>query len=286
MDTLTKDQSQKSKPMTWTDLDSTISSLVSEAGPTPSNSQDGPAIERSGQDLVHVSHSRQRVLDGEQMTLDIYGPNSPASLASGNLQRSLESKLVARMDLDGSPEYVLTWKRWDMPSGPPICALRASARRTGGRGFSGWATPTAKDEARGNAPARPQDTGIPLSQMVVTGHGTPTSRDHKSESTPNQARAMETNSRLSAEAMLAGYPTPNAMDGGQTSRGGDRKGELLIGGLVRGLNTDSSNTPTAKSAGYRLNLRFSLWLMGYNPDVWWGSRVQETLSSRKPRRNL
>ena len=29
------------------------------------------------------------------------------------------------------------------------------------------------------------------------------------------------------------WPTPNAMDGGQTSRGGDRKGELLMGGLVQ-----------------------------------------------------
>ncbi len=34
------------------------------------------------------------------------------------------------MVASGSPLYELTWKSWDMPSGAPICALRASARRT------------------------------------------------------------------------------------------------------------------------------------------------------------
>lgn len=31
----------------------------------------------------------------------------------------------------------------------------------------------------------------------------------------------------------SGWPTPNAMEGGQTSRGGDRKGEKLMGGLAK-----------------------------------------------------
>lgn len=35
--------------------------------------------------------------------------------------------------------------------------------------------------------------------------------------------------------VLEGWPTPNAMEGGSTSRGGDRKDEMLIGGLVHGL---------------------------------------------------
>jgi DNA (cytosine-5)-methyltransferase 1 len=31
----------------------------------------------------------------------------------------------------------MTWKRWAMPSGPPICALRALAHRTSGSGSTG-----------------------------------------------------------------------------------------------------------------------------------------------------
>lgn len=33
--------------------------------------------------------------------------------------------------------------------------------------LSGWPTPTAQDSSRGSLPPRPQDTGIPLSQMVA-----------------------------------------------------------------------------------------------------------------------
>jgi len=34
------------------------------------------------------------------------------------------------MGVNGLPEFALTWKQVDMPSGVPICALLASARRT------------------------------------------------------------------------------------------------------------------------------------------------------------
>jgi hypothetical protein len=74
-------------------------------------------------------------------TKDISGRNSEDSLTSADLQLSLESRLQANLDVNGSPEYVLTWKKWDMQSGPPICALRASARRTSGKDCTGWPTP-------------------------------------------------------------------------------------------------------------------------------------------------
>src|SRR5690606_17072434 len=49
------------------------------------------------------------------------------------------------MGVDGSPEYDLTWSQWDMPWGPPIFRLRASARRTSGNGCGGWRTPSGSD---------------------------------------------------------------------------------------------------------------------------------------------
>jgi hypothetical protein len=95
------------------------------------------------------------------------------------------------MDVNGSLEYELTWKELDMPSGPPICALRASVRRTNAKGYigwptpteddannitrdsgqfqslAGWSSPTVQDGSRGDKPPRPWDTGIPLSQQVL-----------------------------------------------------------------------------------------------------------------------
>lgn len=41
------------------------------------------------------------------------------------------------MDVNGSPEYTLTWRHWAIGSLPPICALRGRGRRTSGSGSSG-----------------------------------------------------------------------------------------------------------------------------------------------------
>jgi hypothetical protein len=62
----------------------------------------------------------------------------------------LESKLKAELAVDGSLEYVLTWKHWGIGSPPQICALRARGRHIGDSGYFGpvgWATPTATDSS-------------------------------------------------------------------------------------------------------------------------------------------
>ena len=91
-----------------------------------------------------------------------------------------------------------------MPSGVPICALRASARRTSGSGCTGWPTPKTKT-------------------------GGPESAERKRE----LGRTESGGSDLEAVALVSGWPTPNAMEGGQTSRGGDRKDEPLMGGVAK-----------------------------------------------------
>ena len=97
--------------------------------------------------LAHVPVSRFRALESESAmpTNDTCGPLFLTSSPSAGLQRSLESRLRARMDASGSAEYELTWREQDMPAGLPICALRASGRRTSGKGSTGWATPTSRD---------------------------------------------------------------------------------------------------------------------------------------------
>jgi hypothetical protein len=133
--------SSMSEPTTSSDMSSVTSSRVSAAGHLLSNSLDGPPIAKSG--LGHVRVSRFRAQDSEKAmpTNDTSGPLFTASSPSATLQRSLESRLRARMDVNGSPEYALTWSSWDMPSGPPICALRALGRRKAVSGYIGWPTP-------------------------------------------------------------------------------------------------------------------------------------------------
>ena len=56
-------------------------------------------------------------------TVVISGRSSTDSSRRAARQRSLESRLTARMDLSGSPEFTLRWKYSDTMFGGPICRL-------------------------------------------------------------------------------------------------------------------------------------------------------------------
>ncbi len=127
-------------PATSPDTTNAISSLASADGPTPSDSADGPMTGPSGLVPAPVSRFRARDSAKAMPTNDTSGPLFTTSSPSARLQLSLESKLRTAMDVNGSPEFVLIWKQWDMPAGVTICALRASARRRHGRESFGWPT--------------------------------------------------------------------------------------------------------------------------------------------------
>jgi hypothetical protein len=137
------DQFSMFDPPTSEGTTSATSLPESAAGPTPSDLPDGPTTAPSGPAPVPVSRFRARASKKAMPTSDTSGPLFTNSSPSADLQRSLENRLRQRMAGSGSPEYALTWKMHDMPSGPPICALRASGRRTSGKDFSGWPTPNA-----------------------------------------------------------------------------------------------------------------------------------------------
>ncbi len=104
--------------------------------------------EKCGQEAAPANPSAVQENKKERPTNGTSGPLFATSSPSADLQRSLENRLHQNLDVSGSPEYALKWKTWDMLSGPPICALRASARRTSGKDFGGWPTPTALDRPR------------------------------------------------------------------------------------------------------------------------------------------
>lgn len=199
---------RKSRDQMSKDLPNVTFSLELEAGPTPCDSPNGKMINQSGQVAVLASRSLKQEKGKWTKTSATFGPLFENSSPSADLQSRLESKFARRMAAFGSPEYELTWKRWDMCSGPSILALRAAARRKSDSGFigwpspkaqngtgagihgdggkdlqtvvqlCGWVSPTAQDGTRGNLPPRSWDTGIPLSQQVIF-TGWATTRDHK-----------------------------------------------------------------------------------------------------------
>lgn len=247
---------------TSTDTRKHISSVASAVGHSHLDSLDGRQLRLHGPAPAPASPTRQPAKDSETQTQGTSGRSSCGSSASASLQSCLESRLRANLGANGSPEYALTWKHWDMPSGPPICALRASARRTSGKGYSGWPTPDANAGERfGQNPDR-----------------------------INRQRSFTINDAARTTEHLTGWPTASARDwkdGRASQETMNRNSRPLNEQVVHGLTPDSSTAETAKpAASPTLNPAFSRWLMAF-PETWdaaspnwlaW-SRVQELIAS-------
>lgn len=111
-------------------------------------------------------------------TAATYGRRSGDSSATAALQSSMANRLQAMTDVHGSPEYALRWKSWDMLLGAPICALRASGRRTSGSGCTGsvkgWATPTSRDHKDGDCNLEVNPISARLGRQVLISSHAPT----------------------------------------------------------------------------------------------------------------
>jgi len=197
------DPSPKCSPMNSRATPSATSSPASASGLTPSDLPAGMTRGLFGQAVALASRSRQQASNSAPPTSGTCGQPSSASSRSAALQLSLASKLQVLLEGTGSPLYALIWRHWDMQSGPQICALRARAHRTSGSGSIGWPTPRVTMTGGNDGPAQ------------------------------KKARGAHSGLELPAAANLTGWPTPNTMTGGQTSRGGDRIGEPLMAGAAQ-----------------------------------------------------
>lgn len=223
-------------------------------GNTPFASPDGPPISPYGQAPVPVSRFRARDSGVAMPINDTSGPLFTASSPSAALQLSLENRLRAVTDVNGSPEYELTWKHWDMPSGVPICALVASARRTSGNGCTGWPTPVVNDGTGSQYAYAGGDHSKPVLKLPgaaqMAGWATPTTRDHK--------------------------------DGASTLENTPVNG--LLGRQVSLSPALTENSAVSQPKRASLNPRFSLWLIGF-PIEWARCAERVMRSPRKLQRN-
>lgn len=210
----------------------------------------------------------------------IYGLISTTSWWSVALQWSLESRLQALTDLNGSPEYVLTWSTQDVPLSRPIIRLRARERRkyanASGGARSGWPMPAARDYRFPN-----------IKSYSARGGG-------KKGEQLNNLVAQVVNYQSSAHppvSLRAGYPTPTVADSrnsrnatcGWENKGGNHKEGVTLSDLAymetHGEVTTGSKAPT--KGGAVLNPAFVLWLQGFR-SAWLRCAPEAIPSALKP----
>ena len=243
-----------SNPKTSKATTSAISSPESPDGPSRLSWQEFRQMHRSGPDHVPVSRFRAQDSEKDMPIEDTSGPLFNTSSPSAGLQRSLASRLRAKMAGSGSPLYALTWSEWDMPAGVAICRLRASGHRTSGSGSSGWPTPKATERPSSvNSPN--WSPGLTLTDAVM-GWPTPNAGPQNDTDTKWQERRA----RIKAErkngngfgmttgmaASLTGWPTPDT----QNARDGTKRRKITDEAAKRGASRGLSLHHAAVLVGW------------------------------------
>jgi len=318
MELLTNDQSPKFEQLTLFDTLNATSSPELADGVSHSSLQDGPKIVPSGPVHVPVSLSAQRERDSLKPTNVTCGQLSSISSRSAALSMSLGNKLQAQLVTVGSMEYRQTWNLKTTPAGRQYWAHTAFSAPIKDKGFIGWPTPITNDatgsthcygktlsdgtkEKLWKLPGAAKLAGWPTPDVnaMNLGEGLETWNARMAVLKEKHKNGNGAGMPLAIAAQMCGRATPAARDHKDTGNLDNSKfrkdGKERNDTLARqafGLIPFPSYAQTANIAGFQLNPRFSLWLMGF-PTSWHDAGVsalrsymeQETPSSPKLRRN-
>ncbi len=190
----------------------------------------------------------------EQLTSGIFFQPGSALSKTVALQSYLANRLPQLLGVNGSMEYALAWKAWAMGSGVPICALRASVRRTSVSDSIGWPTPQSRDGKGVNSDpvklarrlTRPNKSSNLNDTVLLSGWSSPNVSEPSERLETvlaRKARYKERGARtpglmkLGTQALMAGWTTASASDGTRS------------GTITKGM-TGTSLTQLARSAGW------------------------------------
>lgn len=205
----------------------------------------GMTIDLFGLAHAHASPSVMPDSARAKKTSATSGPSGAVSSASAALAQSLESRLRAKLLLTGSTMCKLTWKRRHTPLRRSICALRASARRTGDKDCGGWPTPTARDFRHANARAWAERNGgkkgEQLNNAVV--HLACWATPAAAHARGAHGGGMRTD--LRTQIHMATWPTPTATDAIKRGEVAPRPGMM---GLSETAPLACWSTPLASDA--------------------------------------
>lgn len=256
-----------------------------------SDSQDGVMRDLFGQVVAPVKVFQSQEKKGVQVTPSVTsGQSGSGSSKSVALQQSLANRLRERLGSGGlmQSQQILSLKT--TPSRRQFCQDLLSEPITNGNGSGSWPTPQTMDGARCNQIRSQEELKEArknggCSNLRESVHTWPTPRTTDGEGGPRPLnekgqRISKTNPNLTFGANLADMarlsttcPTPSARDyksgyeGGRLRNGKVSTDTLDVATQLTGKQLSGSNVKTEKRVRYRLNPKFSLWLMGY-PRSW------------------
>ena len=241
--------------MSLLDMPVATSSPALASGRMPCAAPGGLLTEGSGPAPALASLSARQAKAMGLLTSGTYGPPGSTWSRSVDLQKSLESRLQARLQNLGSTLYRLTWKRWVTPSGVSRFRLRASVRRTSetattGLPVSPWATPSARDwkDTAGMAtiatnPDGSERTRLDQLPRQAALAGWPTTTVMDANRGAKDSRPWDTGRPLNQIVALAGWSTPRAED---AESSGMRHARGVADTPAQNGNNEAGNTDSSR----------------------------------------